>query len=68
MQPASTEKAVAPAARPRMARLLRVLVAGGIALAGACATAPRSGETKEGDQAKAPPSKPADPGGGVQGW
>jgi hypothetical protein len=59
---------------PRLAKLLRVLVAGSTALSGTCATAPKSApDKKEAGQATSPaqpPAKQAEPeqGGGVKGW
>lgn len=70
----STGPAAGGATWPRLARLLRVLVAGGAAFSGTCATAPRSApDKKEPGQTtspSAPQQKPAEPepGGGVRGW
>ena len=52
-----------------VSKLFRVLVAGGIALAG-CATTKGKNPDKPGDQGadSQPSSQPAQPGGGVQGW
>lgn len=63
----------AGAAWPRLGKLLRVLVAGGAALSGTCATAPKNAsdaEKKEPSQTAKPAEKQPQPpsGGGVQGW
>jgi hypothetical protein len=50
----------------RSAKLLRVLVAGGVALATACAGVQKGGQGSSSDPA-GPPSQPRS-GGGASGW
>jgi hypothetical protein len=71
---ASTGRLAGGATWPRLAKLLRVLVAGGAAFSGTCATAPKSApDKKEASQPTSPSAPPAkqpepEPGGGVRGW
>ena len=51
----------------RTSKLLRVLVVGGALLGGATLAAGCAGK-KNADGTAAKPEKPADSGGGVQGW
>ncbi len=63
IEPEPRESTRARVARPRISKLLRVLVAGGALIAVACATAPR-GSVASGSAGDDPP----DGGGGTQGW